>query len=247
MPITQPLYARVADVLRRRIVTGELQPGDQVPTEREIRAEFQVSQPVARQALALLRSEGLVISQQGKGSFVRERKELFRNTGNRYSRKQKPNLQEANDGGWSADVTADYRQVQATQVIADRLQINLGDMVSEVVYRWFVEGECVQISTQWEPLALTRGTPIETPASGVVNAPDVIERFDSIGIYVDEVKEDIRTRMPTPDESHEMKIAPGVPVFEIERTHYAHVPVETANIVLRGDRFVISNIQEVPT
>jgi GntR family transcriptional regulator len=246
MSITQPLYARVADTLRRRIVSGQLRPGDQVPTEREIREEFNCSQPVARQALAVLRNEGLIISRQGKGSFVKEKKELFRNTGSRYTRKSKPNLLEEDEGGWKADVTADYRHVQAPQNIADRLQIEAGDMVSEVVYRWLVDGECVQISTQWEPLALTRGTPIETPSSGVIDSPDVIKRFDSIDIHVDEVREDIRTRMPTPEEAHEMKISAGVPVFEIERTHLAHVPVETATIVLRGDRFVISNVQEVP-
>ncbi|MBG0814653.1 GntR family transcriptional regulator [Planomonospora sp. ID82291] len=246
MAITPPQYAVIADHLRRRIKSGELAPGDQVPTEREIREEFGVSQPVARQAVAQLRAEGLVVSQQGRGSFVRGGAELVRYTGTRYSRDQKPNRLEEKDGGWQADVSAEFRQVQASPEVADRLHIPHGDMVSEVVYRWRVDGETVQVSTQWEPLSLTRGTPIEKPSSGLVDEPDVIARFDSIGLPVDEVRERIRSRMPTPDEVHEMRVPVGVPVFEIERTHYSRVPVETAIIILRCDRFVIDNTQVVP-
>ncbi|MGV9308522.1 GntR family transcriptional regulator [Nonomuraea sp. NPDC003727] len=246
MAVTPPLYAQVADQLRRQITEGELEPGDQLPTEKEIRATYGVSQPVARMAIELLRSEGLVYSQQGKGTFVQKRKEYARETGNRYSRAHKPNLQESKDGGWQAHVTSQFRHVQATEAIATRLQIAPGDMVTEVVYHWYVEGECVEISTQWEPLALTRGTSAEVPADGRVNAPDVITRFDAIGIHVDEVEEQIRARMPNPAELMEMRLSPGVPVIDIQRTHRAHVPVETANIVLRADRHVIKNVQVVP-
>lgn len=60
----------VADEIRKRIVVGNLAPGDKLPTERELCDEHQVSRVVVREAIARLRHEGLVASHQGKGVFV---------------------------------------------------------------------------------------------------------------------------------------------------------------------------------
>jgi GntR family transcriptional regulator, transcriptional repressor for pyruvate dehydrogenase complex len=68
-----PLSTVVADSLRRRISERALQPGVQLPTEAELCAEYDVSRTVVREAVARLRSEGLVVPQQGRGMFVSER------------------------------------------------------------------------------------------------------------------------------------------------------------------------------
>lgn len=60
----------VADEIRKRIVVGNLAPGDKLPTERELCDDHQVSRVVVREAIARLRHEGLVASHQGKGVFV---------------------------------------------------------------------------------------------------------------------------------------------------------------------------------
>jgi DNA-binding FadR family transcriptional regulator len=64
----------VAEELRRRIVTGELQPGDQLPTEGQLVEQFQVAQTSVREALRILESEGLVSVRRGApgGGLVRE-------------------------------------------------------------------------------------------------------------------------------------------------------------------------------
>jgi GntR family transcriptional regulator len=246
MAITQPRYAQVADVLRDRINTGTYEPGDQLPSQRELREEFDISVPTAKAAISQLISEGLVYAHQGRGVFVRETKELLRFAGGRYGLAGTPNAREEEASGVELDVRAEHRQVQATPEVAARLEIEPGDMCSEAVYSWFLDGEPVMISTQWEPLALTRGTEIETPAGGERGEPDVITRFSKIGITVKKTREDIRTRMPTPDEAHTLKTPSGVPVFYVQRTHYADVPVETADIVMRGDSFVVRNEQAIP-
>ncbi|MBB5078865.1 GntR family transcriptional regulator [Nonomuraea endophytica] len=241
-----PLYGKIADDLRQMIISGDLAPGDRLPSEREICERYGVSHAVARQAIAYIRQQGLAVSHQGKGSFVSERREYFRNIGSRYGRGFKPNLRESEEGGWTTHVTSEFSQIQATDYIASRLDLSPGEMVTQVIYRWLTDGEVTEKSIQWEPLNLIKGTPIETPSSGDINQPDVLTRFDSIGIHVDEVKEEIRTRMPTPEEMQEMRIPVGVPVFEIQRTHLSFVPVETAIIVLRGDKWVLRNNQVVP-
>ncbi|MEU8122187.1 GntR family transcriptional regulator [Spirillospora sp. NPDC049024] len=246
MAITQPAYARVADVLRDRINKAVYEPGDLLPSQRELREEFDISTTTAKAAIAQLEKEGLVYSQQGKGVFVQVTRELLRYGAGRYGQGRPANLIEEAEGNYAFHVQAERRQVQVDPGIAERLAIEPGDRVSEAVYTWHHDDETVMISTQWEPLALTGGTDIETPASGERGQPDVITRFASIGINVTDVQEDIRTRMPTPEEAHRLRISAGVPVFHIQRTHLAgSLPVETAEIVLRGDRFVLRNEQTI--
>lgn len=68
----KPLSAVVAESLTGKIRSGELQPGMQLPTEAELCTEYDVSRTVVREAVARLRSEGLVIPHQGRGMFVSE-------------------------------------------------------------------------------------------------------------------------------------------------------------------------------
>lgn len=65
-------YQRVADSLRAAIQSGELAPGDQLPTEMELTRTFDVSRNTVRQALSQLEASNLVRRQQGQGTFVAE-------------------------------------------------------------------------------------------------------------------------------------------------------------------------------
>ena len=62
----------MADTLTEEIVAGQRQPGDALPTEPELAAEFQVSRSVVRDATRILAARGLVDVQHGKGAFVTE-------------------------------------------------------------------------------------------------------------------------------------------------------------------------------
>ncbi|RWE04081.1 FadR/GntR family transcriptional regulator [Mesorhizobium sp.] len=68
----KPLSTVVAESLAEKIRSGRLQPGAQLPTEAELCAEYDVSRTVVREAVARLRSEGMVVPQQGRGMFVSE-------------------------------------------------------------------------------------------------------------------------------------------------------------------------------
>lgn len=66
------LTGRVIEALRARIRSGEVRPGDRLPTEPQLTEEFGVSRTVIREAIAGLRADGLVEPRQGVGVFVRE-------------------------------------------------------------------------------------------------------------------------------------------------------------------------------
>jgi GntR family transcriptional regulator, transcriptional repressor for pyruvate dehydrogenase complex len=74
LPGSQPKSMLLADVvhdrIRRAIFDGQYADGARLPGENDLARQFEVSRPVIRAALKRLRSEGLVISRQGSGSYV---------------------------------------------------------------------------------------------------------------------------------------------------------------------------------
>lgn len=70
---TEPPYLRIAAALRRRIVSGELAPGERVPSTRAVVREWGVAMATATKALSVLRAEGLVRAVPGVGTVVAER------------------------------------------------------------------------------------------------------------------------------------------------------------------------------
>lgn len=69
--IGQPIYQRIADALRAQIGSGELAVGDPLPSTRKLMEIHQASNNVVRNAIEVLRQEGLVQGQPGKAVYVR--------------------------------------------------------------------------------------------------------------------------------------------------------------------------------
>ena len=67
------LSGQIAKTLREAIVNGAWAPGARLPTERELAEHFDVSRPVIREAMTVLKHDGLVTSRQGAGAFVAAR------------------------------------------------------------------------------------------------------------------------------------------------------------------------------
>ena len=67
-----PKYLQIAGHIRDQISRKELRPGDEVPSERQLATDWRVARPTAAKALEALRSQGLVESRQGMGTFVRD-------------------------------------------------------------------------------------------------------------------------------------------------------------------------------
>lgn len=75
-----PLYVQLKDLIVRQIKEGELNPGEKLPSERELCEKYNVSRITVRQALGELENAGLIYRSHGKGAFVAHKKveqELF--------------------------------------------------------------------------------------------------------------------------------------------------------------------------
>lgn len=64
------LYEQIVEQIEERIRNGELKPGDQLPSERELAEQFGVSRTAVREAIKALREKGLVEVHPGRGTFV---------------------------------------------------------------------------------------------------------------------------------------------------------------------------------
>ncbi|MGH3360495.1 MAG: GntR family transcriptional regulator, partial [Nocardioidaceae bacterium] len=81
-----PKYLRIADVLRREIEVGEFEAGTKLPAETALVERFGVSLPTLRQAIGVLRSEGVIESRHGVGTFVKDMRRRQRRSRSRYGR-----------------------------------------------------------------------------------------------------------------------------------------------------------------
>ena len=72
-PPSKSQHARIVRDLGLRIVSGQLKPGERLPAEAQLCADYDVSRPVLREATRVLVAKGLVVSRQRSGASVRPR------------------------------------------------------------------------------------------------------------------------------------------------------------------------------
>lgn len=65
-----PLYEQAADWIAAHIADGRLEPGEQLPSERYLSDDWEIGYQTIRHAIDVLRERGLLVSRQGKGTFV---------------------------------------------------------------------------------------------------------------------------------------------------------------------------------
>jgi len=67
-----PIYLQVAERIKHSIATGEWTPGEQLPTVRQLAHDLRVNFNTIARAYALLAAAGIISTEQGRGTFVRE-------------------------------------------------------------------------------------------------------------------------------------------------------------------------------
>jgi GntR family transcriptional regulator len=241
----RPVYKQIADQLRAAIEAGELPPGQRLPSEAELMGRYDVAQGTVRQALSLLRGEGLVVAQHGRGVFVRERPRLRRLASDRFSRKHREEgkaayLAESETEGVRPDVEVYYvGPGEAPVGIAERLGVRKGTRVLVRRRRYLSDGQPTELATSYVPWSLAKGTPIAevNPGPGGIYA-----RIEERGHRLARFEEEVTARMPTPEESKALRLAAGSPVLALVRTAYDtdDRPVEVCDTVMSADVYVLT-------
>ncbi|GLW63889.1 GntR family transcriptional regulator [Actinomadura rubrobrunea] len=241
----QPAYLRIADDLRRQIVDGRLAPGDKIPGRRELAELHGVSDKIAMRAVQVLIAEGYVESRSGSGTYVRERPRVQRLTRSWYrearGRGRSPFRADMESQGSTGTWRSNSRTDAASPAVAERLGIGEGDPVMCTHYIFLADDVPVMLSTSWEPLELTGGTPVMLPEDGPYAGAGVVARMRAIGHEIGMASEIITARSITAAEAAELDEPLGSIVMVIQRTYStAERPVETADIIVPTDRYELA-------
>lgn len=242
MSTDTPLYLRVAEDLRAEIESGDLPPGTRLPSVAELIRRYGGSNSVASAAYKLLVDDGLVVSRHGAGHYVRgsESPELLVRRHRKRS-EDSPFAQGAAEQGSVGTWRHESTTAKASKAVAARLGIAEDDAVMHTSYTYLADDKPVQLAESWEPLALTGQSLIALPEVGPYAGVGVAARMRVLSIEVGDPVERVRARMATRAEAQALGMTPPGPVLAIERTYYDQAtgrPVETADVVMRGDRWV---------
>jgi GntR family transcriptional regulator len=144
-----PMHTQIREIVRRRVLDGTYAPHSQMPSESQMMEAFSVSRITIRQALGDLQKEGLIFKVAGKGSFVAKPK-AFQNL----SRLQGFGEAMGPSGYETFSQVLSLRQVPASDVVARRLKLALGDAVYEIQRLRYLNREPISVDQSYFPLAL---------------------------------------------------------------------------------------------
>jgi len=219
------MYRQIADDLRRKIEAGELQRGGQLPTEIDLREQYDASRNTVRDAIKWLTTRGLVETRPGQGTFVTERITPFVTT-----------LTGPPEGGdedvYLAEVVASSRtpytsdprveMQRATGNIARALHVEDGTHVVSRHQQRFIDGTPWSLQTSFYPMTLVNKGATELIQATSIEGGAVAYLAAQFGIKQVGYRDSIAVRVPNESETSFFKVpADGrVSVFEIYRVGF---------------------------
>ncbi|GAA3795230.1 GntR family transcriptional regulator [Sphaerisporangium flaviroseum] len=228
---TPPKYAQLIAEIERRIESGEYPPGSPLPSEHQLMAEFGMARPTVVKALGVLRDNGWIISEQGKGRFVRGRPALAAGQHPRTGRELLDRK----------EIPSTTRLVSAGLVKAPRRiasYLGLDDGASVVLRRTVVHqgDEPSEIVSVWLRSELAEGTALAASAELPQGVGRLVE--SAAGVGLDHIVEHLTARNPTKEERGLLGVAASAALLDLyavacDATGKAHVVLQT---VLPGDR-----------
>ncbi len=173
MPLEPPRarYQQVADDLREAIKRGEFPPGAMLPSQPELARRYGLNQTSINRAIAVLRAEGYVQVEHGRGAFVqgvptvrrvRRIDRDYRNhpAGSAYAEQ----IEQA--GLRPRTELADVSVVTPPAEIAEALELGETDQAVRRYRLMYADDVAVQVATSFIPVELAGGTEIAFPDTG---------------------------------------------------------------------------------
>ena len=229
-----PLYHQIQQRLLEQIRSGELKPGEPLPSIQQIAAQMGVSQMTVRQAVGALCELGVIYSRQGKGTFISSIK-LERDFRQVLSFSEETEAR----GAKPSSIVLEFSTQTPAQDVIEALSLREGERVFHL--------HRVRLSDS-VPMG------IESSCLPVELCPTLIETFDpttslyeelanQYGIQLMVTDEVVEVGTATAEDARLLEIAPQSPVFLFTRVSYLEngTPVEHVKSVYRGDKYKIVN------
>lgn len=240
----KPPYRQIATMLREAIRSGQLEAGERLPSEAALIDHFGVARMTVRQAVQELRSEGLVISEHGRGVFVRPTPPIRRLASDRFARQHRVSGKaafavEAEKSGYTPQVdNITVTRGKPDSVVAERLRLTSDDDVVVRSRRYLANGRPVETATSYIPAAFAQDTKIEQTDTG---PGGIYARLEEAGHTLARFTEEVGARMPTPEERRALQLPAGAPVLTVVRTAYDtnDVAVEVCDTVKVASAYLL--------
>lgn len=229
----RPRWQVVHAYLREQIVSEQLRPGDQIPTELDLAAQFGFSRPTVSKAIRTLEQEGLVTAAvPGIGRTVRTRElitwhlskfELGAYTDDPVNRVDQWEADAHSDGWDTRQVVAGVDELDAPPEVARYLECKPGIRLVRrrrlrYVQRPQVPEQLAMIADTWTPLDIAN-MEIDgvAPLRRVENVVYPGGIYRALGFRQVHFSDEITVRMPTPEEARLLDQQPGTPVGQHAR------------------------------
>ena len=220
-------YLAVRDHLVR-LVTTELKVGDAIPSERALKDEFGVSRMTIRQAVDALVTEGVLVREQGRGTFVAPQRMDFEMRLTTFGEEMRRRGLEPTTEVLTAHTVA------ATADVATALEIEPGDLVHFLYRVRSADGTPVAIEQAWIPAALAPGLFDDGPPASVY------ERLRALDLDPSWGEETLAADLATDVEASLLGLTSAPAVMRAERRTYADVgAVMLSRACYRGDRYSV--------
>jgi GntR family transcriptional regulator len=237
----QARYRQVAAEIRNAIKRGEYPPGSALPSQPELARQYGLNQTSINRAIALLRSEGIVRVEHGRGAFVQEIPTVKRVR--RIPRGDATGSSFAEEMRKAALVPrtklADLSTVPAPAVVAEHLGIAESDPVVRRTRHMFASDRPVQLATSYLPIAVVGSQDIAIPDTGPTG---LYRRLATRGYPIKRFVEEIEARRPRPAEADFLQLTEAQHVLEVTRIAYTadDLPVETVINVFPSQQWRLS-------
>ncbi|MBL0388615.1 GntR family transcriptional regulator [Tumebacillus sp. ITR2] len=228
-----PLYYQLKEKLSAAILSGELPPGALLPSERELSDHYSISRMTVRQALGEMVKEGLLVREQGKGTFVAEPK--F----NQGLLKLTSFSEDMRNRGLKPDskILAIYVQ-DATPAVAAELRLEaVGINQQVIVFERVRLADNKPMAYEISHLPLHRFPELEQESLHSTSLYNLLE--EKYGLVIRYARQTMEVGLSRPAESDILGIPAGSAVLKIERTTFDadDEPIEYVKSVYRGDRY----------
>ncbi|MBT2491049.1 GntR family transcriptional regulator [Streptomyces sp. ISL-96] len=228
-----PPYRRIAAQIKGAIERGELQPGDRIPSVREIIRDEGVSVGTATRVAAVLRAEGYAETISGIGTVARmpskittgpDRLQLQRTTGSGFRPGERVEI-----------VSAEL--IPAPAEVADALEVDEGSPVVQRRRRYLDDEGVVALSTSWLPADLAQAAP-ELISSGPLPKMTFGLIEDRTGRRATKRRDVVSVRAVPDDVAPLLEVEPGSPTLTMANYYWdQHGQItEYARDFIGGDR-----------
>lgn len=220
MPAETPLgYRQIADLLRAAIERGDYPPGARLESETDLARQHGVDRTTVNRAMLILRAEGLVRVERGRGTIVRELPVLTRNSALRHRVRDRGGAR----GAFQAEVEAlgvvarsesEVSRAPVPPGVALLLGVAEGETALARRRRMYAGNVPVQLAVSWLPLDIAEGTAIAESDTG---PGGIYSRLAELGHAPARFAETVRVRLPDGAEARFLRLDTEQRVFEVRR------------------------------